>query len=598
MISPRHVLAALVLLSAPSLALSIDAGARFESLVARYYSEDVASDPTLRTESTLTPSEGSWTPVSDAWRAQRERLSRQRLEQLSSIDRGRLPAAQRLRFDILKSTLESNLLEARVALNSYGDNNTNIYENLWRLPDLMIRNQKVLSEADALNYISRLRGLAPVLSDMLAAGARRHERGIVMMKPLYGQLAAQARAYSSGEPCSPGDPNPLAADFRRKLAASQVPEDRRAGLSAAVDTALVKVLCPAYSQAAQRILALAPRGREQGLWSLPHGRETYRDSIELALDERVDPDRLFELGTREVARLRREISELAKRLGIAPDAASINTYLTSTPALSVANSDAGYAQFQASAAGYIAFIKQRLPEFFSHVPTTPLVVKRAVKSLSGGPPSPGSYYTPALADGSKPAVYWLAFPPGPERYSLASLPALSFHEGLPGHHLQFSTSLELAADMKDLRARQYTCYVEGWALYAEQLAYEMGGYQADPHFILGWRLMQLERAARLVLDTGLNDRGWSPERAEAYQVSVLGGAPNISRFLEMPGQALGYTWGFLEIMSLRERARAQLGDRFDIKAFHAALLDKGELPPRVMVRRIDELIAAQRSRRP
>jgi uncharacterized protein (DUF885 family) len=313
--------------------------------------------------------------------------------------------------------------------------------------------------------------------------------------------------------------------------------------------------------------------------------------VEFHLADRVDPELLYDTGVAAVTRIEGELAAIATDLGFNGDVTAMRKAIAENPQLSVPNTDAGYQQLEAITNARLDDIRTRLPAWFAYLPTTPVVVTRALKGPLGGPPSAGSYFTAAPADNSRPGLYNLAFPPGPARIASWTEASATYHEAIPGHHFQDAYTRELAGGPDLIPRRFLVGYADGWAMYAEQLADEMGAYDNDPYGRVGMKSAQLERAVRLVLDTGLNGKGWTPEQASAYQQQHLGGG-SIGRFLNWPGQALGYYWGYAEILRLREKAKTELGDRFDIKSFHDAILRPGMMPAEVMRKSVDNWIAA------
>lgn len=564
--------------------------ARFEAFVDQAYKQDLAADPTRRTELTLAPSEASWTPTGLADDEQLARKYTTRLSDLTAqIDREQLSPDKQIRFDIIRAALQNQLVRLRIKHAGY-TYSANVFDPPRELTQLLIRNHKVLSVNDARNYISRLQALPKIVDDTIAAAKEHHDRGIVMIDREYQRVAGDARSLSQGAPCSGAGDHALAKDFRDKLQKSSIPAADQAALVTDTNAVLANSVCPAYAKFAQVASELGKAGRTEGLWALPNGNAVYQDAIEYSLGVRVDPETVHQLGLREVERHQREIQKLTAALGIPNGAAELDAHLDAKADLWVPNTDEGFKQYKAATESMIAFIQTKLPDYFQYIPKTPLVVEWAATGPTGGGPSRGSYYSLALPDGSRPAIYNLAFWPGPERFSLVSLPTVTYHEAVPGHHMQMATAFELQGGEDKLRFGHDVAYAEGWGLYSEQLAYEMGVYANDPYGAIGWRRALLERAVRLVIDTGVNYKHWSRKHAEDYQTSVLGSEANVNRFLNWPGQALGYYWGYQEIVRLRDKARQQLGPRFDIKAFHQVVLKDGEMPLDVLERTVDRYI--------
>jgi uncharacterized protein (DUF885 family) len=244
-------------------------------------------------------------------------------------------------------------------------------------------------------------------------------------------------------------------------------------------------------------------------------------------------------------------------------------------------------------------VNARMPQYFRTQPARRLTVERVPEGLEKG--STGAYYQPPSMDGARPATFFANL------RDLNELPkwemkTLAYHEGIPGHHFQISIALGLKGLPIIRQQPIYSAYAEGWALYAEQLAAEIGMYKDDPWGDLGRLQLELLRAARLVVDTGLHAKGWSREQAIDYLVSTTGSAASdmtseVERYMADPGQACAYKVGELKILALRDKARAALGARFDLKEFHAVVLENGGVPLTVLEQLVDEWIARVRSAR-
>ncbi len=257
------------------------------------------------------------------------------------------------------------------------------------------------------------------------------------------------------------------------------------------------------------------------------------------------------------------------------------------------NTDEAKARLVESLNAKVQAVEAKLPQWFGRTPRTQLLIRRIPKETELGA---SSHYTTGTLDGSRPAIYWINLRDTAESPSWL-LPTITFHEGVPGHHLQESVSRE-AGELPLLRkALGNSGYAEGWALYAEQLAVEMGMYADDPLGHIGQLHDALLRAVRLVIDSGLHDQRWSREQSIAYFGAHLGdpdsaAVQEVERYCIWPGQACGYMLGKMEFLRLRDRAKKALGRRFDIRAFHDAVLLAGNMPLTVLDRRVDDYIAA------
>jgi uncharacterized protein (DUF885 family) len=563
---------------------------KLDAFIASARAADLSLDPTRRTQVSRTGAESAWTPTSDAYRETEARRLASRLEQLPrAVDRRRLNASDQNAFDIYRAGLEADLLEARTYPKAYflGASPFNVAQDL---PGVLMGSHAIQTEQDARNYIARLRALPAVLEGAVADARARQARGVTMIRSAFSQSEAVGQRFAAGAPCAGEGENPLWSDFQAKVKGAGLSEAAKENLLIEGKAALSSAVCPAYGAFATQVAAMEAGGRIQGLWSTPEGDRLYADLVELSLTTRADPNQVHEVGLREVAKTQAEIEAMMRKVGFLGDLAAFNAWLQDAPEVSLPNTEAGRAAYVAKARALVEGIHPKLPAYFEAIPKTPLQVEPTTHDPSGAPDTSSSYYTPGRADGSKAATYHLGVPKeGPiETWSLATT---AYHEGLPGHHLQTA----IAAEQGEGESRRfYPAYSEGWGLYAEALAAEMGGYDGDDYARIGWLQQKLTRAVRVVVDTGLNAKRWTPEQASAYQIEHMGREEGLRRFLNWPGQGLAYYWGYLEFVRLRERAEAELGERFDVRRFHTVVLKDGPAPFSVLERQVDAWIAAEK----
>lgn len=557
---------------------SADGGedARLQALIAAAAAERYELDPTEATKATARGDRGDWTGASDAAREAISRHAQRWLETLSAdIDAGRLSSKGRLEREIFASSLKHVRLRAAAMLDGsflYG----NVLEPAVELPEILTGSHAVATASDAQNYLARLAALPAIMDETLEAIEARHAAGVTLTKTAYRQIANRAAGFAAGAPCGGEGENPLAAALTRKLSTSGVAPTERQAFAAQAARILAEEVCPAYRRYAGRVLAYADIGRDEGAWSLPDGERFYADVIELSLGERVSAKTIHAAGLAETMLMREALEQRMARTGFDGDLDAFNAFLRTPEAPSLPNTDEGRAAYVALAEARIAAIYRRMPSYFRIVPDTPLVVEVPLTGPMGLPPSAGAYYTEAASDGSRPAIYHLGV--GVQPHILTwSLASVTYHEVAPGHHHQVETFR--AAGLSNTYPRPfYPGYFDGWALYAEDLAGEMGGYDDDVYAEIGWLQAQLTRAIRMVLDTGLNAEGWSAEEAAEFQRRYGATIEGTNRYLAWPAQGLSYYWGYLEFKRLRREAEAALGERFDLRAFHHRVLETGPAP--------------------
>jgi uncharacterized protein (DUF885 family) len=376
-------------------------------------------------------------------------------------------------------------------------------------------------------------------------------------------------------------------NFPAGISESERKRLREAGLAAIKDSVL-----PAYARFTAFVRdEYAPMGRvEPGIWSLPDGAARYRFDVRLMTTTGLNPEQIHQIGLKQVDEIEAEMLAVAHKLGFS-DLAGLNDHIKNERSFYATSGQ----QLLDLYAKYVHDMEPELPKLFGHLPKNKLAVIPMVASRSKD--AVPADYTDGTADGSRPGHInvneW-----DPEHRLLLNVEAIAYHEGIPGHHLQISLAQELP-DLPSFRKYEdYTAFVEGWAFYSERLGKDVGRYQ-DPYSDYGRLENEMWRAIRLVVDTGVHEKHWSRDQMVAYfhRYTAMD-EPNVQsevdRYIAWPGQALAYKLGQLEILKLREFAKEQLGNKFDIRAFHDEILGGGALPLDVLDKRVREWVAKQK----
>jgi uncharacterized protein (DUF885 family) len=339
-------------------------------------------------------------------------------------------------------------------------------------------------------------------------------------------------------------------------------------------------------------------GQAAGVGRLPDGAAYYAAALRQMTTTDYTPEQVHALGLAEVARVSAQMDALLVSQGLATGTVAARVQgLHKDPRFLLPNTDAGRQQLLLRYQQILDEVSARMPEYFRTVPSGKLLVQRVPTSAESG--SAGAYYQAAAMDGSRPGTFFANLRDVGETATW-TMKTLAYHEGIPGHHFQISTALSLKNLPLIRQEPLYSAYAEGWALYAERFASEIGMYKDDPFGDLGRLEAELFRAARLVVDTGLHAKGWTREQAIAYMATTTGMNQSeviteVERYMGNPGQACAYKVGQLKILELRERAKAALGPKFDLKDFHAVVLENGGVPLTVLERLVDEWIAKTRT---
>ena len=456
---------------------------------------------------------------------------------------------------------------------------------IW-LPDL-VTVLSFRSVKDYEDYISRLRQIPRILDQTTVQMRKGMDDKLMPPRFLLEKVVGQCKSLVSQAPEESSFAQPF-LNFPNDIAASDEKRLREAGLAAVKESVL-----PAYVRFTAFVRdEYVPKGRVQpGIWSLPDGADRYRLEIRRMTTTDMTPDKIHDLGLKQVDEIEAEMLALAHELGF-KDLASLNEHIKNERRFYATSGQ----QLLDLYAKYVHEMDPELPKLFGRLPKNELTVipMEASRSRNAVPAD----YTDGTADGSRPGHInvneW-----DPEHRLLLNVEAIAYHEGIPGHHLQLSLAQELVDLPQFRKYEDYTAFVEGWALYSEHLGKEVGRYQ-DPYNDYGRLENEMWRAIRLVVDTGVHEKRWSRDQmVDYFHRYTAMDEPNVQsevdRYIAWPGQALAYKLGQLEILKLRQYAKDQLGTKFDIRAFHDELLGGGALPLDVLDQRTREWVDKQKS---
>ena len=464
------------------------------------------------------------------------------------------------------------------------------------IPVLLINTHKIDTVNDAEAYIARLRDTERVMREVTATMRAQAAAGIVPNKVNFAPARADARAVITGAPFDAGPDSTLLADFRKKVAALDAPAATKTRLVADASAALTGPFRRGYDMLFTTLDAIEPLSKGNfGAWSLPDGAAYYADRLKSSTTTNLTADQIHALGLRQVASIRQEMEAIKREVGFTGTLEQFFDHIRTDPQFKYPNTAEGRETYLNDARGVIASVMEAAPRYFSVLPKAPLEV-RAVEKWREGTAST-AFYNPPSADGSRPGIYYVNLVDMNQTQKV-QVAVIAAHEAAPGHHFQIARQQELTGLPKFRKYGGYGAYTEGWGLYSERLADEMHIYK-DPYSRFGMLSLQVWRAIRLVLDTGIHAKQWTREQAIAYfkansSVSDKDIAREVDRYFNWPGQATSYMVGELKIMELRKRAQQALGPRFDIRDFHEAVLSQGALPLDVLDEQVDRYIAAKR----
>ncbi|SFM17162.1 DUF885 domain-containing protein [Rugamonas rubra] len=464
------------------------------------------------------------------------------------------------------------------------------------LPNFMAQVHQVKSKGEADNYIARLNKFPRKLSELLEGLKQREAKGVIPPRFTVEKVLVQMNGFVAKAP----QDNPLYLSLKEKLAkipAAQLDDAARAQLLAQAEAAIKDSVYPAYRQLIAYFVALQPKASvNNGAWSLPNGDAYYAWSVRMHTTTDMTPQQVHELGLAEVARVGGEMDAILRQQGLAEGTIGTRVQtLARRPEQQYANTAEGKAAMLAGYQAILDEVNKGLDGAFDVRPKLGVEV-RPVPAASEAS-APGAYYEPGAFDGSRPGVFY-ANMRAPGETPKFAMRTLAYHEGIPGHHFQIAIAQELSGVPFFRKVIPFTAYQEGWALYAERLAYELG-FQKKPLDNLGRLRDEMMRATRLVVDSGIHYKHWTREQAISYMMDNTGMAEGdvtaeVERYFVAPGQALAYKVGMLKILALREHAKRELGARFDLKQFHNEVLKHGALPLTVLERVIEDWIVARK----
>ncbi len=470
------------------------------------------------------------------------------------------------------------------------------------LPTLMMQFHKVEQESDMQAYVSRLSEIGRGMNQLIDRAKVVAEEGVRPPRFAYEIVSKEAKEIISGQPFEEGDDDSaLFADAKSKIdalvQANKITEERANELALAVTQALQQDFGPSYQNLVDYLGQEIGKTSEQpnGVHALPNGLSLYSHLLKVNTTTDMSPDDIHQLGLTEVKRIRALMEDIKAKDGFEGSLQDYFAYIRDSKdnaRFYFENNDKGRQAYIDEATAAINNIKKELPNYFGILPKADLEVKR-VESFREQDGAPQHYY-PGTPDGSRPGIYY-AHLSDMGTMPKNELEVIAYHEGLPGHHMQIAIAQELTGIPTFRTQAGFTAYSEGWALYSEALAKEMPNTFTDLNSDFGRLGSEIWRAIRLVVDTGLHHKGWSMEQAVQF-FSDNSPAPlgtietEIRRYLVIPGQATSYKIGMITIQRLRAQAEAELGDKFDIRAFHDTVLDGGALPLNLLERKVNNWI--------
>ncbi len=510
--------------------------------------------------------------------------SRQQLKVFEAIDTAGFPEGEALSQQLMVRALREDIEDApfkswEMPVNQFGG----AHLGYASMPSQMPFN----SAKDYENYIARLHQLPRVLEEITDDMKLGMSDGLMPPKYLLEKVAVQAQEIADAS----DEKSPFTAPLKKFPADILTADQQR--LRDDVLKAVKTEVNPAYAKFTAFVKDdYAPKGRtEMGVWSLPNGDARYQAAVKRLTTTSLTPEQIHRMGLKQVEEIDAEMLAIAKQQGFS-DLKSFNEHIRRDPKMHGTSGQQIFDLYQ----HYTDQMYTKLPQLFGRLPKNKLVVVPMESYRQ--PSSPPADYSPGTSDGSRPGKINVN-EYEPQNRLLPNLEAIAYHEGVPGHHLQYSIASELT-DIPPFRKYEwYPAYSEGWALYSERLGKDVGFYQ-DPYSEYGRLENEMWRSIRLVVDTGVHYKHWTREQmVDYFRAHTAMDEPNIQtevdRYIAWPGQALSYKLGQMEILALREQAKKELGTKYDIRAFHDEILGAGPLPLEILHSRVTDWIVAQKA---
>lgn len=588
----------------PLASANISESQRTNAFFERIFEDSAARYPELLTSLGRKDRADEWNDLSEAFANESIEITKKQLIELQSFDRDKLDQATVLSYDLLVKSMKEQIADTKWRLYNYPINQ--MFGRHSSVVSLLINQHRIDNVKDAQNYIARLNGVPKLFEQLIANIEARTAANIIPPKFVFPHVIRDGNNIIKGAPFDDGEPSALLADFTKKLNAlsnknnnknnneedSPLTDAKKASLIDAATSALTHSVKPAYQKLVAHLTELETKATtDDGVWKWKDGDAFYNIALKRTTTTDLSSDQIHKIGLKEVERIHNEMRVIKDKVNFDGDLKAFMQFMRDDDQFYYSNTDEGKARYLNEATTLINDMKLKLDEMFITKPKADLNVKavEAFREQSAGK----AFYQRPSEDGTRPGLYYANL------YDMKAMPtyqmeALAYHEGIPGHHMQLAIQQELQDIPKFRKFGGYTAYIEGWGLYSEYLPKEFGAYQ-DPYSDFGRLAMELWRACRLVVDTGIHSKRWTREKGIAYYTdntpnAVSDGIKMVERHIVMPSQATAYKIGMLKIIELRANAKIKLGDKFDIREYHHEILKNGPLPLSVLEAKVDAWI--------
>jgi uncharacterized protein (DUF885 family) len=561
----------------------------------RQFNEYIDRHPKNQTNLGIKKDYGDWNDESEAAKLLELEITKRKLKEIEeTINYDLLDAKTKVSYRMAVESAKDHIRNFKYRHYDYPINQ--MFGMHSEVPSFLINMHLITDSTDAEAYISRLRKVDELFDQLFEGLNIREAAGIVPPRFVFPRALESCRNIISGTPFSDtGEDSALLADFKKKVDALELEEPLKRRLIHLATAALLDTVKPAYQKLIVFLEDQYQRANDDaGVWKFDDGTAFYNEALRLTTTTDLTANEIHEIGLLEVDRIHGEMQAIMKQVGFEGDLRAFFEFMRTDEQFYYPNTDEGREVYLEKAVEIIDDMRNRLDTLFISKPKAEIVVKQveAFREKSAGT----AFYQRPAPDGSRPGIYYANL------YNMKNMPkyqleALAYHEGIPGHHMQLALSTESEGLPKFRKFGGHTAYIEGWGLYCEQIPKEMGLYQ-DPYSDFGRLAMELWRACRLVVDTGIHAKKWTREQGIDYYKNNTPDSERdcirmVERHIVLASQATAYKVGMLKILDLRQKAKTAMGDKFDIREFHEVILANGSVPLNILEELIDEYIASR-----
>jgi uncharacterized protein (DUF885 family) len=569
---------------------SEQANALFDNI----FNQEVDRDPTWQTYLGIKKDYDKWHDLSPENEEKELAFAKSNLALIQAIEVNTLDTQSQISHSLYIQKLENRIEDYQWRLHNYPVNQ--MFGTHSQIPAFLINQHSISNIKEAEDYITRVNGAQKLLEQLVEQLKLREIKGIIAPKFVFPHVIRDSKNILVGAPFDNAPNSTIFADFIGKIDKLSITDEEKSTLITEIKTALIDSLKPGYEQLVTYLITLEKKAdTRDGVWKFPNGEAFYNNALKRTTTTDLTTEQIHAIGLSEVSRIHTEMLVIQKTVGFDGSLNDFFDFMRNDKQFYYPATDEGKQRYLDEAVALIDDMEGRLDSLFLTKPKATLKVK-AVEGFREKSAGKAFYQSPS-PDGSRPGIYYANL------YDMKAMPsyqmaALAYHEGIPGHHMQLAIKQELTGIPKFRKFGGYTAHTEGWGLYSEMIPKEIGLYQ-DPYSDFGRLAMELWRACRLVVDTGIHTKQWTRKQGIEYYAqntpnSLSDAVKMVERHVVMPSQATAYKIGMNKIIQLREHAKVALGDKFDIREFHDVVLKNGPVPLNVLTHLVDSYITQKK----